>query len=187
MENYRPLYGETAAEFDAIIEWRALNKDIELFEKGFNFLYHIQKVIGGPQHFEPYMKAHLILDNIQWDAWLNAPGMPLVKNEFKHALANACHELADRWHHAQDNQVFDEFLPNDIKNFTPEQKRWQQVCLKSEYDPIFSHVVKFVAKQGRMKYVRSLYRLLNQTKNGSELAKKTLEKISHFIIQLQQP
>ncbi|CAG8832016.1 15949_t:CDS:10, partial [Gigaspora margarita] len=224
------LHGEATAEFNAIIGWRALEQDIELFgennpltaltpklkdvdpddsgslvpyEKGFNFLYHIQKVIGGPQNFEPYMKAHVQefagksiatddwkrkiflkkkadLDNIQWDAWLHTPGMPPVQNEFDHKLAKACHELAEKWHHARDNQVFDEFSPNDIKNFTPGQKRWQQVCLKSEYELIFPHVVKFVTEQGRMKYVRPLYRLLNQTKNGSELAKKTFRENKSF-------
>ncbi|RIB19601.1 leukotriene A4 hydrolase [Gigaspora rosea] len=268
------LHGEAAAEFDAIIGWRALEQDIKLFgennvltaltpklkdvdpddsfssvpyEKGFNFLYHIQKVIGGSQNFEPYMKAHVQefagksittddwkrflysfvekncpekktdLDNIQWDAWLHSPGMPPVKNEFDHTLAKACHELAERWNRARDNQVFDEFSPDDIKNFTPGQKmvflerlfefsplpfpviealnkfysfmdvrnseirfRWQLVCLKSEYEPIFPYVVKFVTEQGRMKYVRPLYRLLNQTKNGSELAKKTFRENRSF-------
>ncbi|CAG8833049.1 15402_t:CDS:2, partial [Gigaspora margarita] len=212
------LHGEAIAKFDAIIGWRALEQDIELFgesnvltaltpklkdvdpddsfssvpyEKGFKFLYHIQKVIGGPQNFKPYMKAHVQefagksittddwkrflyssveknfpekkadLDNIQWDAWLHTPGM-----------------LAMNW--LKDNQVFDEFSPDDIKNFTPGQTRWQQVCLKSEYEPIFPHVVKFVTEQGRMKYVRPLYRLLNQTKNGSELAKKTFRENKSF-------
>lgn len=28
-------------------------------EKGFNLLYHIEKVVGGPAVFEPYMKAHV--------------------------------------------------------------------------------------------------------------------------------
>ncbi|CAG8640877.1 28603_t:CDS:10 [Dentiscutata erythropus] len=259
------LHGEKASEFDAIIGWRALKQDIDLFgqsnvltaltpklkgvdpddsfssvpyEKGFNFLYHIQKVVGGPQNFEPYMKAHVQefagksittddwkkflysfadknfpekrakLDEIQWDAWLHAPGMKT--NLIKHLQKRALNWL-------KDNKVFDEFSPSDIENFSPEQKmvfleiifdysplpcpviealnkfycfmdvrnaeirfRWQQVCLKSEYEPIFPHVVKFVTEQGRMKYVRPLYRLLNQTKNGSDLAKKTFEENRSF-------
>jgi len=51
--------------------------------------------------------------------------------------------------------------------------RWQKICLLAEYETIFPHVVKFVTEQGRMKFVRPLYRLLNNTKNGSSLAKKT--------------
>lgn len=29
------------------------------YEKGFNFLYYIQKIVGGSLIFEPYMKAHV--------------------------------------------------------------------------------------------------------------------------------
>lgn len=32
---------------------------IIIIEKGFNFLYHIQQIVGGPEFFEPYMKAHI--------------------------------------------------------------------------------------------------------------------------------
>ncbi|CAG8514396.1 14713_t:CDS:10, partial [Cetraspora pellucida] len=246
------LHGEKESEFDAIIGWRSLEQDIKLFgpdnvltaltpklegvdpddcfssvpyEKGFNFLYHIQKVIGGPEYFEPYMKAHVkefsgksittddwqkflynfvennfpekqaALDNIKWDDWFHSPGMPPVRNEFDQTLAKACSELAERWNCARNNKIFDGFSPFDIEKFTPGQKmvflerlfdysplphpviealnkfyrlmdvrnseirfRWQQVCLKSNYDPIFPHVVEFVTEQGRMKYVRPLYR-----------------------------
>lgn len=40
--------------------------------------------------------------------------------------------------------------------------RWQMLCLKFKYEPIYPSVVQFVSQQGRMKYVRPLYRLLNQ-------------------------
>ena len=36
--------------------------------------------------------------------------------------------------------------------------RWQMLCLKANYASIFSKVVAFVTEQGRMKYVRPLYR-----------------------------
>ncbi|RIA99766.1 peptidase family M1-domain-containing protein [Glomus cerebriforme] len=257
------LHGEKEMEFDAIIGWNALEEDVKRFgesnpltalqpilkgvdpddsfssvpyEKGFNFLYHIQKVIGGPEFFEPYMKAHVkefagksitteewknflysyfgtekkdLLDTIDWNGWLHSPGMPPVKNEFDQTLAKACNELAKRWDSARNNDKF-EFLPSDIEKFTTGQKivflervseypplphpaivamdkvykfttvhnseirfRWQKICLLAEYEPIFPHVVKFVTEQGRMKFVRPLYRLLNNTKNGSDLAKKT--------------
>ena len=35
---------------------------------------------------------------------------------------------------------------------------WQKLCLKSNHEDIFQHVVKFVLEQGRMKFVRPLYR-----------------------------
>jgi leukotriene-A4 hydrolase len=51
--------------------------------------------------------------------------------------------------------------------------RWQMVCLKANYEPIYPHVVAFVTEQGRMKFVRPLYRQLNMAVNGADLAKST--------------
>ncbi|RHZ82002.1 hypothetical protein Glove_115g18 [Diversispora epigaea] len=262
------LHGEKASEFNAIMGFKLLEEDIDHFkdnpsftvlvpklqgidpddcfstvpyEKGFNFLYHIQKVIGGPEYFEPYMKAYVqefagksittddwknylysyvekhygiekkaLLDTIKWEDWLHSPGMPPVMNKFDQTFAKACKDLAQRWDDAQKTEKYDEFSSIDIANFNPIQKmvfldhlceypvfnhsaiealnkiygftavlnseikfRWQKFCLRSEYEPIFPYVVKFLIAQGRMKYVRPLYRLLNQAKNGSELAKKT--------------
>ncbi|CAG8556399.1 3175_t:CDS:2, partial [Acaulospora colombiana] len=57
-----------AYEFDEIcpssfmnIAYEKLEVSVDLSsaQKGFNLLYHIQKVIGGPEYFEPYMKAHV--------------------------------------------------------------------------------------------------------------------------------
>ena len=36
--------------------------------------------------------------------------------------------------------------------------RWQLLCLKSGYTKIFPLVVDFITRQGRMKFVRPLYR-----------------------------
>ncbi len=38
--------------------------------------------------------------------------------------------------------------------------RWQSLCLRSEYTKVLPQVVEFITKQGRMKFVRPLYRLL---------------------------
>jgi leukotriene-A4 hydrolase len=43
----------------------------------------------------------------------------------------------------------------------------------SSYEPIYPEVVKFITEQGRMKFVRPLYRLLHQAKNGAQLAVDT--------------
>jgi len=52
--------------------------------------------------------------------------------------------------------------------------RWQRLCLRADYEPIYAQVVQFVTEQGRMKFVRPLYKELHAAKNGgSELAKKT--------------
>ena len=47
-----------------------------IIEKGFNLLYHIEKTVGGPTVFEPFMKAHVeqfasqSITTEQWKAFL---------------------------------------------------------------------------------------------------------------------
>jgi leukotriene-A4 hydrolase len=210
-------------------------------EKGFNFLYHIEKVVGGPAIFEPYMKAYVQnfastsistqdwkdflfkymeethgqpmvdkLNTIDFDTWINKPGMPPVDPEFDTTLADACINLANRWDEARSSEDLSSFSAKDIENFSAGQKivfleklsdceplphrliemmdelynltpnhnadlrlRWQQICLISSYEPIYPEVVDFITEQGRMKFVRPLYRLLHQAKNGAQLAVDT--------------
>lgn len=54
--------------------------------------------------------------------------------------------------------------------------RWQSICIKCEASFIVPHIVNFVTSQGRMKYVRPLYRLLRASKVGSEAALETFLK-----------
>ncbi|EXX63836.1 uncharacterized protein OCT59_008754 [Rhizophagus irregularis] len=269
------LYGEKESDFHSIIGWSELEADVKHFgednpltalqpvlkgidpgdaysrvpyEKGFNFLYYIQQIVGGPEFFEPYMKAHIeefagksiitndwknflysfmeknfgsakkdALDKIDWNGWLHSPGMPPIKNEFDQTLSEECNKLAERWNLARNNENFEEFSPADIEKFIALQKmafldrllefppfphssivamdkaynfttvrnvevcyRWQKVCLLAEYEPMFPHVAKFVTQQGRMKYVRPIYRMLKNTKKGSDLAKKTFIENKSF-------
>ncbi|ORY07969.1 leukotriene A-4 hydrol [Basidiobolus meristosporus CBS 931.73] len=58
--------------------------------------------------------------------------------------------------------------------------RWQMVCLKAEYQPIYPEVVKFLVIQGRMKYTRPLYRALFKCPSGSQLARDTFIKNRDF-------
>jgi hypothetical protein len=56
---------------------------------------------------------------------------------------------------------------------------WQMLCLKAAYTPIYDHVVAFVTEQGRMKYVRPLYRALNKV--NADLARQTfLRNRDHY-------
>ncbi|KAG0749751.1 hypothetical protein G6F57_005746 [Rhizopus arrhizus] len=270
------LHGETTRQFAALSGLKSLQEDIDLYgssspktvlnpdlsggvdpddffsevpyEKGFNFLYHIEKVVGGPSIFEPFMKAYVEnfastsistedwkdflfhfmgkvhgssmiekLNTIDFDTWINKPGMPPVDNEFDRTLANACINLAIRWDKARDQQDLSQFTSKDVESFSASQKivflerltdckplphhliskmddvyrltpnrnadlrlRWQQVCLMADYEPIYSEVVKFVTEQGRMKFVRPLYRLLHQAKNGAQLAVDTYLKNKSF-------
>lgn len=262
------MHGEAMRQFSSIIGWKELKQSVELFgadnnltalcpklenvnpddafssvpyEKGFNLLYHLEQLVGGPEVFEPYMKAHIhhfahksistedwksflytymeqqhgaekvkLLDSVEWERWLYAPGMPPVECHFDTSLSKACEELAKRWQQARNSSDFSSFDPSAYETLSAGQKvvfldrlaecdplppkllqamaerytvsttnncevklRWQLLCLKAGYEPIYLAVVDFLKAQGRMKYVRPLYRALNQAPNGAELAKAT--------------
>ncbi|KAI8056806.1 peptidase family M1-domain-containing protein [Syncephalis plumigaleata] len=195
------------------------------YEKGYNLLYYLEQLLGGPSIFEPYMKAYVkqfagksidteewkqflydymdkhhgsekvaLLNQVDWHAWFKGTGMPPVTNEFDTTLAEACISLAKRWDAARTSDELD-FTPQDIENFSSSQKvaffdklatypslpadklsamdriyglntimnsevrfAWQMLCLDAAYTPIYPHVTQFLGEQGRMKYVRPLYR-----------------------------
>ncbi|KAI0244230.1 Leucyl aminopeptidase yscIV [Massospora cicadina] len=269
------MHGEAMRQFSAIIGWKELERSIELFgpdnpltalcpnlenanpddafssvpyEKGFNLLYYLEQLLGGPEVFEPYMKAHVNhfarksistedwksflysymeqqhgaekvkrLDSVDWERWLYAPGMPPVECNFDSSLSKVCEELAKRWQLSRNSSNFSSFDPNDYEFLNASQQvvfldrlndyapfpikaiqamaelytvsttnncevklRWQLVCLKAGYEPIYPAVVEFVKAQGRMKYVRPLYRALNQAPNGADLAKSTFRENQAF-------
>ncbi|KAK6205396.1 leukotriene A-4 hydrolase 1 [Scheffersomyces amazonensis] len=142
-------YGEQVRHFNAIIGWNALVEtvnemdpkftklvwDLENgdpddafsripYEKGFNFLFHIETTLGGPKEFdafikyyfkkfrytsldsaqfietlyefyEPLNKTHL-LDKIDFDKWLFESGLPDYPN-FDTTLADQVYALVDKW------------------------------------------------------------------------------------------
>lgn len=54
--------------------------------------------------------------------------------------------------------------------------RWQTLCLRSDDTKIFPQVRNFVISQGRMKFVRPLYRALRNSTSGKVLAVTTFEE-----------
>lgn len=96
------------------------------YEKGFNFLYHLETVVGGSAVFEPFLKAFYknfshktlttedmkqflfdymkenhpsaidALNGVDWKTWLHSPGMPPVSMPFDQTLANECKDLAKK-------------------------------------------------------------------------------------------
>ncbi len=57
--------------------------------------------------------------------------------------------------------------------------RWHTIAMQSECTWILPHVVEFMTTQGRMKFVRPLYRTLRGTDMGKQLAIDTFEKYQH--------
>ena len=162
-------------DFSAIIGWKALSDSIAQFgedhnftkmipdlkgedpdeafssvpyEKGFVFLYHLEKLVGQekwnkfiPHYFTTFkeksvdsyeFKACLLdffasdseaskkLQDLDWDTWFYKPGFP-PKPSFDTALADACLDLAARWQAlAQDKPGFKPSA-SDIEGFSGQQ------------------------------------------------------------------
>jgi len=58
--------------------------------------------------------------------------------------------------------------------------RWYVLAIQHEHKEIFPHTVSFLTEQGRMKFVRPLYRHLFKSATGKQLALETFEKHQHF-------
>ena len=161
------IHGDDAyRDFSAIIGWKALTDSINQFgegaeftkliidlkgkdpddafssipyEKGFNFLFYIEKLIGKsafdkfiPHYFTKWkgrsldsydFKATLLeffeldrevskkLQEIDWDTWFYKPGYP-PKPDFNTMLVDVVYELADKW----------EGLPHRGTDFKPSEQ-----------------------------------------------------------------
>jgi leukotriene-A4 hydrolase len=145
------VHGEPHRDFSAIIGWKALEDSVKLFgedheftklvidlkgkdpddafssipyEKGFHFLYYLEKLIGKstwdkfiPHYFTTWsrksldsydFKATLLeffssdkdasaaLAKVDWDTWFYKPGLP-PKPEFDTSMVDKCYALADKW------------------------------------------------------------------------------------------
>jgi hypothetical protein len=69
-----------------------------------------------------------------------------------------------------------ESLPHDL--LTKMDELYQLTTIRNAR--IYPEVVQFVTEQGRMKFVRPLYRLLYKAKNGADLARDTYMKHRDF-------
>jgi leukotriene-A4 hydrolase len=147
----KAVFGEKAQHLHAIIGWRALRDSVERFghdhpytvlnvklkgvdpddafssvpyEKGFNLLWYLEGLVGGPAAMDPFLRAHCerfkfgVTDSdewraffvdyfkgrvapdklaaIDWDAWFHKPGMPPAPMPpFDTTLSDASFRLAD--------------------------------------------------------------------------------------------
>eukprot|EP00730_Choanoeca_flexa_P014807 TRINITY_DN6608_c0_g1_i1.p1 TRINITY_DN6608_c0_g1~~TRINITY_DN6608_c0_g1_i1.p1 ORF type:complete len:624 (+),score=155.98 TRINITY_DN6608_c0_g1_i1:60-1874(+) len=58
--------------------------------------------------------------------------------------------------------------------------RWLRLCLQANWKEQYPQVADFVTAQGRMKFVRPLYRELSKAEGGAQLAKETFLKHRDF-------
>lgn len=208
------------------------------YEKGSTLLMYLEQKLGGPEAFEPWLLAYInkfkyksltteewksflyeffkekksILDEVDWDAWFNKPGMPTVKLDYDSSLADACVDLYQRWSKASDDDL-KLFTADDLKSFNsyqikeflagllekpelPESKisrmeelykfngvknsevrfRWLRLCLKAKVKSAIPLALQFVTEQGRMKFVRPIYRDLYNWQEARDEAIATYQK-----------
>ncbi|KAI8324069.1 leukotriene A4 hydrolase [Martensiomyces pterosporus] len=122
------------------------------YDKGAHLLYYLEQYLGGPEVFEPYMRSYIskfqgksittqdwkdylfeyfaehdpskveLLNKVEWDKWLFAPGMPPVGNKYDERPQKVCLDLADRWLQAAQTSAYDQFSSKDIEQFSTMQK-----------------------------------------------------------------
>lgn len=217
------------------------------YEKGSCFLYYLERILGGPEVFEPFLRKYLekyqyqtvtttewkeyleeyfhdkkdVLKQVDWKAWLYNPGMPPVNviDWYDTTLTVPCTALCDRWLKASEAEL-DSFSADDIKDLTPPQVveflaqlvdktnekplaishlkrmdevydltssknseikfRWLRLCARSAYQDRYPETVQFITIQGRMKYIRPLYKELYAREESKELAVKTFQDHRNF-------
>jgi leukotriene-A4 hydrolase len=207
------------------------------YEKGFNFLFYLQTVVGDIELFEKFFHDWVNkykfstassqdfhqffndyfagkvdeakLKSIDWNAWLYKPGHLPVPPKYDTTLSEASTNLAKKWFQEGGNK---DASADDLKGWSAKQIvffleslmqlgavpiqtletidkvynisssknaeirfRWYQLGIKSEWPAIVAGTVQFLVSQGRMKYVRPLYRELGKSKIGHESAVNTFK------------
>ncbi|KAJ1348437.1 hypothetical protein KIN20_003737 [Parelaphostrongylus tenuis] len=100
------------------------------YEKGSAFLFTIEQLLGDPVRFEKFLRAYIdkyafqsvttdiwkhelysffpekkeVIDKIDWDTWLFAPGLP-TKPKYDSRLMEVCSALAAEWISAPENNL----------------------------------------------------------------------------------
>ncbi|KAJ5150993.1 Leucine aminopeptidase 2 [Penicillium canariense] len=150
-------HGEAYRHFSAIIGWKALKDSVEHFgadheftklitdlkgkdpddafssvpyEKGFNFLFHLENLVGKPKFdkfiphyfttfkcksldsyefkatildfFQSDAEASKLLNELDWDKWFYAPGLP-PKPDFDTSMVDVVYALAKKWESLPDS------------------------------------------------------------------------------------
>eukprot|EP01035_Chromulina_nebulosa_P021569 gene21569-27927_t len=182
------------------------------YEKGFNFLYYLENLVGTP-NFHLFVKAYIErykfstitsgefkdffiqyftslaanqsltnsssykydelvnkLATIDWDTWLLSTGLPPVTPDFSNDLSKQADDLSNKWIEADaTGEIASAIATANTIGWTSEQ---------NDADWIVNDVVEFLGSQGRMKFVRPLYRLLRSSDVGSKVAVETFDNFS---------
>jgi len=169
------LHGEPFRHFNAILKWSGLEETINEefgptheftklvpdlkgvhpedaycrvpYDKGASFLWYLEKIVGGPDHFEPFLRAYYDkfkymsissesfkqffleyfnsccdVKTIDWNTWLYSPGMPPHKPDYDESLAKVCYDLSGKWQEWDSNSQCEcPFTGDELNNFKGEQ------------------------------------------------------------------
>jgi leukotriene-A4 hydrolase len=169
------VHGEAHRHFSAIIGWSQLEEAIQTlgadseftcmvvdlkgnkdpddafstvpYEKGFNFLFYLENLLGGKPVFDPFIPYYFgafkgksldsyqfrdtvyeffkdkkdVLDTIDWDSWFYKPGLP-PKPKFDTSIADTCYALVDKWSTAIESGDFSGFSLSDMASWTSSQQ-----------------------------------------------------------------
>uniref|UniRef100_A0A915E0B0 Peptidase M1 leukotriene A4 hydrolase/aminopeptidase C-terminal domain-containing protein n=1 Tax=Ditylenchus dipsaci TaxID=166011 RepID=A0A915E0B0_9BILA len=180
------------------------------YEKGSAFLLYLEQKLETPPNLKNFFASTLlvsltnpysqrdVLDTIDFDTWLNNPGVPPNKPKYDESLVNECRHLAAKWLTASDQEVLQlqkqQFLDmtagqkvkvldciealyslNSVGNYEI-LKSWILIAIKAKWTPIIEFALEFVTKQGRMKFVKPVYRKLLSWEESKQKALETFEK-----------
>ncbi|XP_036368514.1 leukotriene A-4 hydrolase-like [Octopus sinensis] len=118
------------------------------YEKGYALLYYLEDLVGGPEVFEPFLKAYIehfkyhsinshqwkefllsyftekgkgsALRRVNWNDWFFETGMPAVPISYQSCLADACQQLSEIWCSTGDSN-FGQFSSSDLDQFSTPQ------------------------------------------------------------------
>ncbi|KAK3778253.1 hypothetical protein RRG08_060179 [Elysia crispata] len=195
------------------------------YEKGFALLYYLEQLLGGPEIFEPFLRAYIErfkyqsistqdwkdylfeyfssqedqqkLQAVEWETWFQGLGMPPCQPDYDGALLleEPSRVLSQRWITQPEGDLavfskddmnnwpsllvrqFLQFLLDEenslplVKVIQMEQVysfnavknsevrfRWLRLCIKAKWVDCIHLALGFVTEQGRMKFVRPIYR-----------------------------
>ncbi|XP_069682260.1 leukotriene A-4 hydrolase isoform X2 [Periplaneta americana] len=191
------------------------------YEKGHTLLFHLEELAGGPEAFDPFLRAYINkfkyksidtddfknflyeyfpnntkLKAVDWNEWLFKPGMPPIIPKYDTSLEEVCTDLCMKWlQWDAEAECSCPFKAEDIKNMSSRQVqeylaqllenkplplkklqamedtykfnsvinseirfRWLRLCIKGKWKEQVDRALEFVVEQGRMKFVRPIYR-----------------------------
>ena len=128
--------------------------------KGQVFIRYLEKLVGGPTAFEPYLKAHVAkwqrktvttgefktffleffasepaVKTIHWEKWLYSTGMPSDADiDIASPLSDAVQNLAKRWTSAASSCAFDWASSTDTDKWFMQQQELFLDALRSHFE-----------------------------------------------------